>query len=262
MPALTILMNLAVDAGRCPIDRKPREARPLSDFQRLRWWCPMHPSVTADQPGAVCKACGGMVLKPRVISYTPAGQVLTVPASAVVDAGARKVVFVESMPGMFDGVEVVLGPRCGDLYPVVRGLEAGQRVAFAGAFLLDAETRLNPSLAAGYFGAGRGERAAAPGPLASATKPATPATAAAFQELAPEDRLLAERQKLCPVTNKPLGSMGTPAAQSSSPARSSSSAATAAKVRSSETRPNTWRSCLAIDYRGAGILPRHRRPAH
>ena len=105
-----------------------------------------------------------------MISYRPAGQVLAVPASAVVDAGLRKVVFVESMPGMFDGVEVVLGARCGDLYPVVRGLEAGQRVAIAGAFLLDAETRLNPSLAAGYFGAGRGERAAAPGPLASATK--------------------------------------------------------------------------------------------
>ena len=203
--------NLAIHPGKCPIDQKQREARPLSDFQRVRWWCPMHPSVTADRPKAVCNACGGMVLTPRVITYAPAGQVLTVPCSAVVDAGARKVVFVESMPGMFDGVEVVLGPRCGDLYPVVRGLEVGQRVAFAGAFLLDAETRLNPSLAAGYFGAGRGERAVGSGPLASATKPAVPAAAAAFQELAPEDRPLAERQKLCPVTNKPLGSMGTPA---------------------------------------------------
>jgi membrane fusion protein, copper/silver efflux system len=203
--------NLTIDAGRCPIDRKPRDPRSLTDFQRVRWWCPMHPKVTADRPGSACQACGGMVLKARVISFSPAGQVLTVPQSAVVDAGARKVVFVESMPGMFDGVEVVLGPRCGDLYPVVRGLEAGKRVAFAGAFLLDAETRLNPSLAAGYFGAGRGERAVGSGPLASATKPAVPAAAAAFQELAPEDRPLAERQKLCPVTNKPLGSMGTPA---------------------------------------------------
>ena len=30
-------------------------------------------------------------------------------------------------------------------------------MAVAGAFLLDAETRLNPSLASAYFGAGRGE---------------------------------------------------------------------------------------------------------
>jgi hypothetical protein len=203
--------TLAIHASRCPIDRKQQDPRQLSDFQRVRWWCPMHPSVTADRPREVCKECGGMVLKPRLISYAPAGQVLTVPGSAIVDAGARKVVFVESMPGMFDGVEVVVGPRCGDDYPVVRGLEAGQRVAFAGAFLLDAETRLNPSLAAGYFGASRSERVTAPGPLASATTPAASAVTAAFQELAPEDRPLAERQKLCPVTNKPLGSMGTPA---------------------------------------------------
>ena len=139
-----------------------------------------------------------------MISYSPAGQVLTVPQSAVVDAGARKVVFVESMPGMFDGVEVVLGPRCGDSYPVVRGLEPGQRVAIAGAFLLDAETRLNPSLAAGYFGAGRGERCcrrSPPRPSRCSANRGVPSS--------PEDRPWPS-QKLCPVTNKPLGSMGTP----------------------------------------------------
>jgi membrane fusion protein, copper/silver efflux system len=200
--------DLAVAAGRCPIDRKPRDPRQLSEYQRLRWWCPMHPTVTADRPGSDCTACGGVVLKPRLVSYSPAGQVLSVPRSAVVDGGASKVVFVETMPGMFDGVEVVVGPRCGDDYPVVRGLEAGQRVAFAGAFLLDAETRLNPALAAGYFGAGRGERKAVTGVVASAPPPAS---AAKFQDLAPQDRILAERQKVCPVTNKPLGSMGTPA---------------------------------------------------
>jgi membrane fusion protein, copper/silver efflux system len=202
--------NLVVDGGRCPIDKKPRDVRQLSDLQRLRWWCPMHPGVTADRPGAVCQACGGMVLKPRVLSFAPAGQVLTVPVSAVVDSGMRKVVFVETMPGMFDGVEVLVGARCDDSYPVVSGVEVGQRVAFAGAFLLDAETRLNPSLAAGYFGARRGDRATAPAPLAGATKTAAPAVSAAFQEFPLEDRPLAERQKVCPVTNKPLGSMGTP----------------------------------------------------
>ena len=58
------------------------------------------------------------------------------------------------MAGMFDGVEVTLGRRCGDHYPVLRGLAPGDRVVTAGAFLLDAETRLNPALAASYFGAG------------------------------------------------------------------------------------------------------------
>ena len=95
---------------------------------------------------------------------------------------------------MFDGVEVVLGPRCGDSYPVVRGLEPGQRVAVAGAFLLDAETRLNPSLVAGYFGASRGERVAAPALTTGANKTNDPSTATALSRLGPEDRLLAERQ--------------------------------------------------------------------
>jgi membrane fusion protein, copper/silver efflux system len=199
--------TLATEPGRCPIDRNTRQPRPLADHQRLRWWCPMHPNVTADRSGATCRACGGMVLQPRIISYLPRGQVLAVPVPAVVDGGARRVVFVEGMSGMFDGVEVVLGPRCGDYYPVVRGIEAGQRVATAGAFLLDADTRLNPSLAAGYFGARRGERPVGPAPGAAATG----VNLAAFEGLSDQDRPLAERQKLCPVTNKPLGSMGTPA---------------------------------------------------
>ena len=133
------------------------------------------------------------------------------PESAVVDTGLRTVVFVETMPGMFDGVEVVLGPRCGDSYPVIKGLEAGQRVAVAGAFLLDAETRLNPSLASSYFGAsGRaqplvGSRSRSR--LAAARRPR------ALAKLEPGDRRIAERQKICPVTRKALGSMGTPDAR-------------------------------------------------
>jgi hypothetical protein len=135
------------------------------------------------------------------------GQVLAVPESAVVDTGSRRVVYVESMPGTFDGVEVALGPRCGEYYPVLRGLEAGQRVATVGAFLVDAETRLNPSIAAGYFGAARGSGAVAAAPA----RPEPSAEAQALLALAPADRELAARQKVCPVTGQKLGSMGPPA---------------------------------------------------
>jgi Cu(I)/Ag(I) efflux system membrane fusion protein len=70
-----------------------------------------------------------------------------------VDTGRRKVVYVESAPGIFDAREVVLGPRAGTHFPVISGLEPGWKVAAAGAFLIDAETRLNPAAAGAYFGA-------------------------------------------------------------------------------------------------------------
>ena len=201
--------TVALEPGNCPIDENARVAVPLEGHQRIRFWCPMHPAVTADHAGEKCAACGGMTLLPRVVSYRPAGQVLAVPRSAVIDGGAKRVVFVESMPGMFDGIEVVLGPRCGEFYPVVRGLEAGQKVAGAGAFLLDAETRLNPSLAAAYFGAGRGEHHSPASPAAVTTRKAE---ATDLVACGPGDGRphAGRRQKICPVTNRPLGSMGTP----------------------------------------------------
>jgi hypothetical protein len=207
--------TLSLEPGRCPVDRNPREPRLLAGHQRLRFHCPMHPDVSADRPGAVCRACGGMDLAPRVISFNPPGQVLAVPRSAVVDAGSSKVVFVERMPGMFDGVEVVVGPRSGAYFPVVRGLEPGQNVATSGAFLLDAETRLNPNLATAYFGAARSQRASPGAGTAGAMVPIGEKTAAsgspeALDGLSAADRALAERQGVCPVTGKRLGSMGTP----------------------------------------------------
>jgi hypothetical protein len=136
------------------------------------------------------------------------GLVLSIPESAVIDTGRRKVVYVVSGPGMFDGIEVQLGPRCGHLYPVLTGLTAGQQVATAGAFLIDAETRLNPSVAAGYFGAARSAAGGDAG--ASRSQAGNPEIREALQRLSAADQALAARQKLCPVTNEPLGSMGTP----------------------------------------------------
>jgi Cu(I)/Ag(I) efflux system membrane fusion protein len=199
--------------GRCPRDQKELEPRLLAANQRLGWWCPMHPKVTADEPGHTCPECGGMNLEPRVITYSPPGEVPAVPESAVVDTGSKRVVYVERMPGMFDGVEVVLGPRCGAFYPLVRGVEVGQKVVTAGAFLLDAESRLNPSVAAAYFGAGRGAGSEhlEPGPATPAPSPSRSAEIAeALSHLSAEDRVLADEQKVCPVTGQALGSMGTP----------------------------------------------------
>jgi Cu(I)/Ag(I) efflux system membrane fusion protein len=79
------------------------------------------------------------------LDRSSADVVLSVPESAVVDTGSHKVVYVESGPGLFEGRAVTLGPRAGDSYPVLAGLAPGERVAAAGAFLIDAESRLNPA---------------------------------------------------------------------------------------------------------------------
>jgi hypothetical protein len=85
-------------------------------------------------------------------------------------------------------------------------------VASAGAFLIDAETQLNPHLAAAYFGAG----AAAKAPAGTNPSPSAPANSKSAKdllagvELPPADMALARRQRVCPVTKLPLGSMGKP----------------------------------------------------
>lgn len=86
----------------------------------------------------------------------PRDEVLSVPESAVIDTGNRTVVYVESEPGVYEGRAVVLGPRTGDRFPVLEGLAPGEKVAAAGAFLIDAESRINPGTApAGADGGGQ-----------------------------------------------------------------------------------------------------------
>lgn len=148
----------------------------------------------------------------RQLLLQRAGHVPAIPETAIVDTGASKVVYVETAPGTFDAVEVVVGPRCGGAYPLLRGPEVGQRVATMGAFLLDAETRLNPSLAASYFGAKRSPDADA-GRRETSAAVAVPNSEfdAELAKLSPADQTLARAQKLCPITSEPLGSMGVPA---------------------------------------------------
>jgi Cu(I)/Ag(I) efflux system membrane fusion protein len=84
------------------------------------------------------------------LESAPRDQVLTIPESAVIDTGRRTLVYVEAEPGVFEARDVQLGPRSGDLYPVLDGLAVGERVAAAGAFLIDAETRLSAGGSAAY----------------------------------------------------------------------------------------------------------------
>jgi hypothetical protein len=146
----------------------------------------------------------------RTVIRVPGAESLAVPESAVVDHGSRRLVFVESMPGTFDAVVVELGRRSGDYYPVIKGLKAGERVAATGAFLIDAETRLNPSLAITYFGANQSAADRRLPEVRVAEGGGNRSAAAAAVKLTPQELQLVKRQRICPVTNLPLDSMGGP----------------------------------------------------
>ncbi|OJW17052.1 MAG: hypothetical protein BGO49_31425 [Planctomycetales bacterium 71-10] len=110
---------------------------------------PVSTDVEGGKVWTCCEACPPK-LKAEPAKYlarlepAPKDEVLTVPESAVIDTGTKKIVYVETDPGVFEGREVVLGPVSGDRYPVLDGLASGEKVATAGSFLIDAENRLNP----------------------------------------------------------------------------------------------------------------------
>jgi Cu(I)/Ag(I) efflux system membrane fusion protein len=97
-----------------------------------------------------CGACPPKILASPAkylarLEPPPVDGVLSVPESAVIDTGALTMVYVEAEPGVFEGRKVVLGPRNGVRFPVLEGLEPGESVVANGAFLVDAESRLDPS---------------------------------------------------------------------------------------------------------------------
>jgi Cu(I)/Ag(I) efflux system membrane fusion protein len=139
--------------------------------------------------------------------------VLAVPESAVIDTGTRQLVYREVWPGAYDALPVQLGPRCGDFFPVLRGLEAGDKVVTAGSFLVDAETRLSAGVGSTYFGASGGphsERPSATGPRPSQSTDEDAKVKIILAKLSRVDRRLAEAQLYCPVLGGKLGGMGMP----------------------------------------------------
>jgi Cu(I)/Ag(I) efflux system membrane fusion protein len=70
---------------------------------------------------------------------------LVIPDTAPLFTGMRSVVYVE-VPDeerpTYEAREVRLGPRAGNLYPVVSGLEEGERVVIQGAFRLDSDLQI------------------------------------------------------------------------------------------------------------------------
>ncbi|HEY9765788.1 MAG TPA: efflux RND transporter periplasmic adaptor subunit, partial [Chroococcales cyanobacterium] len=97
-------------------------------------------------PNALGRLKPEMFVEARI--RVPLGSPLAVPASAVVDTGTRKVVWIERGSNAFVPREVRLGNRSGDFYPVLSGLSQGEKVAATGAYLIDSSSQMR-SLGAG-----------------------------------------------------------------------------------------------------------------
>src|SRR6185369_143153 len=84
-------------------------------------------------------------LKPEMLVQAkirePRGDCLAVPHSAVMDNGRRKIVWVETAPGIFTAREVAVGARAGDMVQILSGLAAGDQVAVSGGYLIDSESQ-------------------------------------------------------------------------------------------------------------------------
>ena len=132
----------------------------------FKYVCPDHPDEYATVPG-LCPRDG----KPLLIT----GEVLTVPKSAVIDTGLRKIAFVDRGASGYEQVEVEVGPEVWGIsrisdnsetkrryYPLISGLTLGDIVVTHGNFLIDSQTQLTGSASGAYGGALGGEESKPP----------------------------------------------------------------------------------------------------
>jgi RND family efflux transporter MFP subunit len=98
-------------------------------------------------------ANAGLRLKPGMFVdvdlKTSLGRQLVVPASAVFQSGRRQLVFLNHGSGSLEPKEITLGPRVGDDFIVLKGLESHQSIVTSANFLIDSESQLQA--AAGSF---------------------------------------------------------------------------------------------------------------
>lgn len=98
----------------------------------------MRARISLSNPGSTLKP--GMYA--AVTLSADLGDLLTVPASAVLHSGERAVAFVDMGNGVIMPHELRLGAHGREYVQVIDGLEPGQRVVTSAQFLLDSESNL------------------------------------------------------------------------------------------------------------------------
>jgi Cu(I)/Ag(I) efflux system membrane fusion protein len=114
----------------------------------------VYPTLKAETrtiPVRVELANPGQLLKPGMfaqveLAVAAKGPVVTVPVSAVIDSGMRRIVLVQAGEGRFEPREVKLGARSDTYVEVMEGVRDGEPVVVAANFLIDAESNLKAAL--------------------------------------------------------------------------------------------------------------------
>ena len=91
--------------------------------------------VRLEIPNPEIKLSLGMFV--NVLLGSPMGRQLVIPASGVFQSGAHQIAFVDHGKGYFEPRDIEVGARAGDDVIVLKGLEAGERIATSANFLID-----------------------------------------------------------------------------------------------------------------------------
>lgn len=129
---------------------------------KVIYTCSMHPEVISDKPGD-CPVCGMFLVKKEAASPD---MILAVPKGAVLDTGARKLVYVEKEKGTYVPKEIEIGPEAvaeingqkKRYYVIKAGLSDGMRVVSQANFLIDSQSQITGQAEAIYGGAIESEK--------------------------------------------------------------------------------------------------------
>ena len=148
-------------------------AYPGKTFEgRITYVYPTLKAETRTIPVRIELANPGQLLKPAMFAQVEIqsgakAAVLTVPDSAVLDSGTRRIVLVQVKEGRFEPREVKTGASSDNYIEIREGVKEGEQVVVAANFLIDAESNLKAAIGGMTAAAGAPAAAAAP---AAATK--------------------------------------------------------------------------------------------
>ena len=100
--------------------------------------------IVIPNPDQVLRAA--MYASVEIAAPATEGPMLAIPASSVIDSGARQVVLIDRGEGRFEPRTVRLGTQGGDWVKVTDGVKPGEKVVTSANFLIDAESNLRAAL--------------------------------------------------------------------------------------------------------------------